>query len=497
MAIKPQYETYRYTGEICRLQSQSIVECRLPGSEIGSVLAIQAKPVPVDCTPDNGEVRYSGKLLLCIVYEDAEGKICRAERGAEFFHKAEDDGVTPACFAKVAFRAENVQHRREGSGLYVSVIVGADIIVYGTCQTEYLLGGENIAVKRADVALCRTVCVSGEVEEEDEFDADYVGDILLHEQTAVVTSVVARAGSLDVDGELVLNVCVLKEDGLGSYERVLPFHVQIPCEEAFGDCKASARAIVKDVHLTAGVDEEKGKSKILFNYTLSVDCFVHTHETVLLASDAFSPCAKLTLKKQNGGGMCLLSQTKCVERVRGVVSLSPAIDGEYALQVALLPKAEAVCRKTEKGFETEGTVSAELLLKNADGGYKTCTLNLPFVFPVEWKGDDICETAVDCLVCGLNVRRKKDGETEAEATVKVCLRGYACREWEYVAQVEEGEKYEESRSAFSIYALREGEELWTASKRLGCMPEDLQKSNPELTFPVRAGERIFVYRQMK
>ena len=172
MAIKPQYETYRYTGEICRLQSQSIVECRLPGSEIGSVLAIQAKPVPVDCTPDNGEVRYSGKLLLCIVYEDAEGKVCRAERGAEFFHKAEDDGVTPACFAKVAFRAENVQHRREGSGLYVSVIVGADITVYGGKQLEYLSGGDGLIVKKEPVTLYKSLCVSGETEAEDEFEAD-------------------------------------------------------------------------------------------------------------------------------------------------------------------------------------------------------------------------------------------------------------------------------------------------------------------------------------
>ena len=497
MAIKPQYETYRYTGEICRLQSQSIVECRLPGSEIGSVLAVQAKPLPVDCTAENGEVRYSGKLLLCIVYEDAEGKICRAERGAEFFHKAENDNVTPACFAKVAFHVENVQHRREGSGLYVSVIVGADIIVYGTRQMEYLLGGDDIAVKRADVALCRTVCVSGEVEEEDEFEADYVGDILLHNQTAVVTGVAVRAGNLDVDGEIVLSVCVLKDDGLCSYERLLPFHVQIPCEDAFGDCKASARAIVKAAHLTAGVDEEKGKSKILFVYTLAVDCFLHTSEIVLLAQDAFSPRAKLSLQKENGGGMYLVKQAKYVERVNGVVSLSPTLDGEYSLQVALLPKAEAVCRKTENGFETEGAVTAELLLKNADGGYRACTLTLPFAFPVDLKGEDLGAVETDCLVCGLNVRRKKDGETEAEATVKVCLRGYANREWEYVAQVEEGESYEENRSAFSIYALRAGEELWTAAKRLGCMPEELEKSNPDLTFPVRSGERIFVYRQVK
>ena len=86
MSIKPQYETYRYKGEVTRLKAQSIVECRLPGSEIGGVLAVQANATPTECTCADGEVRYGGKLLLSLIYEDGAGKICRAERGAEFFH---------------------------------------------------------------------------------------------------------------------------------------------------------------------------------------------------------------------------------------------------------------------------------------------------------------------------------------------------------------------------------------------------------------------------
>ena len=43
MSIQPQFESYRYIGEVCRLRGQSIVECRLPGSEISSILAVHAK----------------------------------------------------------------------------------------------------------------------------------------------------------------------------------------------------------------------------------------------------------------------------------------------------------------------------------------------------------------------------------------------------------------------------------------------------------------------
>ncbi|MBQ7923956.1 MAG: DUF3794 domain-containing protein [Clostridia bacterium] len=495
MLIQPQFETYRYTGEIDCLHSQSMVECRLPGSEIGSVLAIQATAAPTECVCTDGEVRYGGKLLLCVVYEDGNKKICRIERGAEFFHKAEGSAVTPACFAKVAFTVENITHRREGSGLYISVVVGACANVYGGKQIEYLTGGENVVVKTANIGVCKTVCVSGEAEAEDEFETDYVGDILLHSENAVVTRVGASAGVLNVDGELSLNVCVLKSDeSVCAYERLLPFSLEIPCEEAFGNVRASARVCVKSAQLTAGVDEEKGKSKIVFSYVLSADCFLSCIEEVSVAQDAFSPLAQMRLEREKGEGRYLTNTVKCTERIGGVAALSALPEGEYTLEAAVLPHAETVCKKTERGAEVEGAALAEVLLRGADGGRKSCTLSLPFVFPVDIDGEAF---EADCIVCGLNVRRKNGGETEAEATLKVCVKAYERCAWEYIRETEEGEALEESDAAVSIFVPRAGETLWEVAKRLSRTPEELQRSNPDLEFPVKDGERIFVYRQIK
>lgn len=493
--MKPEFETYRYTGEVCRLKSQSIVECRLPGSEIGGILAVQANVVSGECGCADGEVRYGGKVLLCIVYEDADRKVCRMERGAEFFHKAEGSEVSPACFAKALLSVDRITHRREGSGLYVSVVVGADLPVYGGKQIEYLRGGEDVYTKTEKINVCKTVCVSGETEAEDEFDADYVGDILLHSENVVVTSVTCGGGELAIEGELTLNVCVLKGDAeLCSYERLLPIRMVVPAEEAYGDVSASARVRVSSTQLDATVDEEKGKSKILFTYTLTADCFLSTSEEIEVACDAFSTGCELSLDKQKDGGRYLTSTVKCTERVGGEAALSPAIDGEYTLQAALLPRGEIVCKKGERITEAEGVVTAEVLLVSADGGHKTCTLSLPFVFPVNVDGEEI---EADCIVSGLNLRRKNGGEVEAEATLKICLRAYNRLEWEYIHEVREGEPTCESDAAISIFLPRAGEDLWQVAKRLSRAPEELKKSNPDLVFPVKEGERIFVYRQIK
>ena len=495
MSVKPQYEMYRYVGEICRLRSQSIVECRLPGSEISAILAVSAKVAPVDCTCGDGEVNYNGKLILSVVYEDGDRKICRAERGAEFFHKAEGNSVSPACFAKAQLRAENVNYRREGSGLYISVIVGAELTVYGGKQMEYLIGGENVIAKTQAQSICKTVCVSGETEAEDEFETEYVGDILLHSENAIVNRVTASSGQIDVEGEVHLNICVLRSDeSVCAYERLVPFKMQIPSDEAFGKVSAGARVCVKSAHLSAGTDEDAGKSKIVFSYTLSADCFLSVKEEITVVTDAFCTQKELLLKKANDGGMYLLKCEKCVERISGEAVLSPILDGEYLLQAAVMPRAEIVCKKGENGMEAEGVILAEVLLCNQEGAHRSATLSLPFLFPIQTHGD-IAEA--DCAVCGLNVRRKKGGETEAEATLKIALRYYEEMEWEYVSQAEEGEEYVCDDSAFSVFIPYEGEELWQVAKRLKCAPEDLKKSNPDLKFPVEKGKRIFVYRQIK
>jgi len=494
MLMQPQFETYRYTGEIDCLHSQSMVECRLPGSEIGGVLAVQANAVPTECVCADGEVRYGGKLLLCVVYEDIDKKICRMERGAEFFHKAEGKDVSPACFAKVGFRVENVTYRREGSGLYISVVVDALVNVYGGRQIEYLLGGENVVTRTKKVDVCKTVCVSGETEAEDEFDTDYVGDILLHSENAVVQRVGVNAGVLNVEGEISLNVCVLKSDeSVCSYERLLPFAIEIPCEEAFGNTQASARVCVKEARLTCGVDEEKGKSKIVFSYALAADCFLSCVEGIEMADDAFSPLVNVRLEKGKGEGRYLVNTIKRTERIGGEAALSALPEGEYVLETAILPRAELNCKRTEAGVEAEGAVLAELLLRGADGGRKRCELSLPFAFPLDVAGDAF---EIDGVVCGLNVRRK-NGETEADATLKICVKCYQNCVWEYVKDVEEGEKRAANDSAVTIFLPRAGETLWDVAKRLGIAPQDVERNNPNLTFPIKEGERIFVYRQIR
>lgn len=494
MSIKPHFETYRYTTEITKLNSQSIVECRLPGNEISSVLAVYARAVPTECVCADGEVRYGGKLLINVVYEDADRKVCRAERGAEFNHRAQDPLVVPATFAVVRLDTDNVSKRREGSALYVSVVVGAEITVYGSAQAEYLFDGEGLVTKKSAQPIVKTVVCSGETEVEDEFETDYVGDVLLHSETPATGYVTAEAGQIAVSGEVSLNLCALKSDGsLCSYERLIPYRMEIPCDDALPKLPASARVSVLSAVLTAGTDEERGKCKMVAGLVLKAECELFVPDELPACEDVYSTAAEISFKTEKRSGKYVSEILRFTERIGGTASLSVPIDYSANLQAAVLPRAEISCKKGENGGEAEGAIFADVLLCDADGVHKSAALSLPFLFPVNFA--DAAFAEAEATVCGLSVRQRREGEAEAEATLKVTVKLFKEANAEYVSEVEEGEAYAANESAISIYVPQEGDGLWETAKKLRRAPEELEKSNPELTFPVKKGERIFVYRQ--
>lgn len=491
MFIKPQYDNYRYTSELTKIQSQSIVECRLPSGEISSVVTVSARAVPEETTCLDGEVKYSGKLYLTVVYKDLDGKICRAERGAEFFHKAQDERVTPACFAKTVFDADGIRTRREGSGFYISVVVGAVISLYGTAQMEYLVGGDGLVVKNATAEVVKTVCASGETEEEDSFETDGVADVLLHSERANIAQAYLSGGKVTVIGEILSSLCLLKDEKVSSYERQIPFTVELPVDEWVEKSPVRAKTEIKSAQITVTTDEEKNKSKANVSLVLYTECLLYKKEETSVCDDVFSPVCDLVVKKEKTTGRYLTNVQRFTERVGGTASLNVAFDGDFTLQSVVKSKVELTCKKTVSGYEAEGYIEAETAIECADG-VKNATVTLPFVFPMQ--ADD-GELDVEGAVYGLSVRRNGDS-VEADATIKVTANVYQQIESEYVQSVEEGEKYPETTSAFSIYVPTEGDGLWEIAKKLKSDPDEVKKSNPNLEFPVKKGERLFIYRQL-
>ena len=491
--MKAHYQSYCYGVELCKAEGQSIVECRMAAGDIGGIVDVEAHAALLQASCESGEVKYGGKLFLTVLYTDSEGKLCRAERGAEFFHRAEHSGVTPACSAQGELSIERVDTRRDGASIVVACVVGGRFSVFGERCMEYLTGGEGLIVDAEDVLLGKVYTANTAFEEADEFETDYAQDILLHGESVIVTDVRADMGVVDVGGEIALHFCMQRRDGsLCTYERTVPFKAQVLCDGATPSSTATAKVAVQSAYLTADTDEERGRSKIAVDFTLTAAVCVYEKEELSVGRDAFSTECFLSLKQQKEATMYALNGENRTERIHGV----PVLEGLNSMAgktpcAVVSPSASVRLCQGEQGVEVEGVIEGKVLYQNEGGGYGCVKMQLPFLFPFSAALD----SELSCSVCGLSVRLRASGELEAEGTLKMRVTPYERLGVSCICEAAEGEQRPKQCAGISVYMTERGDGLWETAKRLCVPPEQLREENPSLCFPLKGEERLVIYRQ--
>lgn len=495
--MKANYQSVNTFGGLCEASAQSIVECRLQSAEVVKVLLCEPRVVLEESACDSGEVRYGGKLLVSFLYEDASGKLCRAERGAEFFHKAENVQIAPAHTAVGGLTVQNVKLRREGGQLIASCVIEAKFTILGSRRHTYVIGGEDLLVQKSPVPFYSVYTATATVEEEDEFECDFAQDILLHSESVGVTDVRASIGEVETKGELCLQFCMLRSDGsLCSYERITPIKAQVLLDNAMPSLSAKATARILSTHVSAATDEERGKSKIVVSYRVEFTVTVYEKTETEVAVDAYSTEVETELKTEKIDTMYALNVKNLTERVHGTVLFSEEITADKTLLAVVFPRSTASLQTTDSGTELQGAIEAKALYRLTDGGVEAVDVTLPFIFPIEVEGN-AQEAEVECRVYGFGLRVRAGGETEAEATLKLRITTYEKASACYLTEVTEGEKKQEKTCGISVYVTAAGEDLWTTAKRLSLSPQQLLVANPQLTFPLKGEERIIVYRQKR
>ena len=497
--MKANYQSVSSIRKLCNASGQSIVECRLNGGEIASVLLCEPTVCLEQATCGNGEIEYSGKLVLAFLYEDVEGRICRAERGAEFYHKAEHPQIAPAHTLAGELSAQGVKLRREGGQLIASCIVEAKFDVFGQQRYTYVSGGEGLQVRKEQASVYSCYSATTTVEEEDEFECDFAKDVLLHTECADVTEVHTGMGEVSVSGELCMRFCLLKEDGsLCPYERMTPIKAQVLLDASTRNTSCCARMRVLSARVSAATDEQRKKSKIVLSYQVQVEVCAYEKTEIDCVADAYATDVELELKWEKIATRYALEAKKYTERVHGTPIFKGNLPEGGKLLAIVCPKTEAALEKGENGWELQGVVEAKALYQPVEGGVVAVEVALPILLPMLGAEQDEkawTDAEVECSVYGFGLRVRADGETEAEGTLRVRITPYVDGETVYLSEVAEGEKKPEKTCAISIYMPTCGEDSWTLAKRLSMTEETLIKSNPHLTFPLKGEERILIYRQ--
>lgn len=498
MSVSGKYEKCTYIAVGRPFAAQTIVECRLADWSDNTVLAVDARTVLGGAEVLSGEVRYGGRLYFTVLAATPEGSVIGAERGAEFTHKAECESAAPAQTADVRLCVEKVEAKKDGRAIVLTAILSAEITLFVPAELSYLSGGDGVAVDLRPVRVTRVHACRGEAEIEEEFDTEYVGDVIAHSERACVQRVTASAGALDVSGEICLGILAKREgeNDTVSYERLIPFRAEIPCDEASQGCGCSAEAVVRSVNISASCDEDKNRCRILAEFTLGLSGRAYRGETVYMGADAFCPGYESVLERTAVESCEPVAAFSAAERISGTAAISEKVDFACSLQAIAFGGVRAAASASDGEVIAEGVVSATVLMKDGDGVPSGTELSLPFSFPVRCDRAKAGQrVAVSALACGISARQKKEGELEAECALKLYFTLYESSRTEAVTRIEAGAAVPESAAAVSVYIPAAGDGLWDVAKKLKKPPEEVRRTNAELEFPLTGGERIVIYRR--
>lgn len=502
MAISPVFESIKLNKKQAELKDQVKVLSTLSllSDDVRKILSCSAFSVITDKTVLNGKVKYGGRVNFFISYLSTSGKIEKIESATEFLGELafgdllEDDDV------RILTKTEKVSADLTGTKVTACAYIGVVATVFSNATVSVLSGGDNLIIDSKEVPFVKSLGKKEAVmpvEEQFEINAE-IEEVLYHRVSATITSVGCGVGSIIVDGQTLFSVIALQKNAKGNIireDRVIPFRMEIECEEAMPALSANAFVIEKSFKTDVRVEEDTSKSTITLYATLSFVGEAFVESSAVIVCDAFSLDEHVELKPS-----CFPYYKVCDMRSnREEIFTRHAIE-ELPINSVLCAvgeeRAEVLTSEIIGGkIKVNGLISARLYFAGQDGDYFSTQTEAPFEVYLEAPVSEDANLTV--VAKAEKARARVISSTEVEISLEVYFNVYPCVNGiiNYVSEVNSLGKKEPDTHAISVYIPTPGEDLWGLAKRLNVAPETLVETNKELRFPLTGDERIVIYRK--
>ncbi|MBE7088512.1 MAG: hypothetical protein E7370_03205 [Clostridiales bacterium] len=493
MSFNPVFQTDVYKKQIAEISAQSIVECKFMQVDgVGEIIAVYPQISTVLCEVSSGRINYTGRLVCTLVYIDDSGKFCRVQKGVEFSHYADDENFAPSHTAICTLKCQKTTLKREGSAIVVSAVACANMLVFANAERTLISGAEGVVCKTENLSFSSAQPFFGESEVEDEFEVDGVADVLVPTTSVHISRVECVSGEIKIEGELFLSVLAIRGDSPVSLEKTVPYKALIPCDNGYLLQNALCFAEVKDLTVTASVNEEAGRCQISIVAALGYSGVFYEQRELPVAVDAFSAKNAVELSFAEEVEYKVDAVKTFTERLFGLCATKSKLDYSCTFKATALPTVEYFYNKETAMLEG---VIASLLIYEQNGEERSTEINLPFAVNLANQGlNEQDKVQISVAVSGVSVRRKNQDECEAEAVLKIYLFPIKCNSCRYITQLTQGEELNCNKSAVSVFIPKSGDSLWEVAKRLKMTPQEVTKLNAGLEFPLTGKERIIIYR---
>ncbi len=358
-----------------------------------------------------------------------------------------------------------------------------------------LSGGEDIYIKEGQLVFDSATGKSTDtLTVEDEFEVGYaVSEVLMHRESVTLKEITSGISAVNFEGEVNLALSLLpfsENSDILKEVRKIPFRFEMENVGALPTMRACGAAEIKKVAVKVVADEAKAKSVVTVEIVLGFTGEAMDETAVSIAEDAYSVSHFLLLKRETVDYRKFIGQNTYGERLSEATD-TKTLDGGRLI-TALGERINVFSAVSDKGrIKITGTVSSDVIFKNADNGTTVQKAEAPFDIDCEVTGEAVIGRV---YLTDFNVR-EQNGNVEFDFAINCEYALYEDLKANIVTEVTESGEREQNGSAITVYLPSGGDELWDVAKTLGESEENIVKYNPDLTFPLRAEDRVIIYRQ--
>ncbi len=477
------------------------VECKtdIPSEKVAKILTVSAFACIKERAVVEKKINYTGRATFYIAFEDQEGELRKTECNTDFSGAINVDRDVEK--SKIILTVKNEKTEAELTGLYLAgrayICVGAEIS--DSKSENALIGGDGLIVNTCQVSTQKSLGYKSTVYPlEEEFEVNYaVEQVVFQRAQATVTACQCGVGAIIVDGQVEMQAIFLQKGDkkdIIKEARLIPFRVEIECEDAMPANLATARVFEKSLKTNIAVDEDKGGSLVTVGIILEFVGEAYAQNSIDIAVDAF--CKTHELDVQVGAIECVeaLDVQSCQKELYTPINIEELAEGSE-FKCVFGESVEIISQEcAESGINVSGVFYGNALYKNAQGKCFTKKIESPFEATLSCT---TCAGASYNVIANATCAKAKSSFNGLEVEWSLCVTVYAKKKcgFKFIKGYSLAKEKRANDCAISVYIAVEGEELWSLAKRLNETPEELASANPDLQFPLCGSERIIVYRQ--
>ena len=507
MAFEPNYEKIVSSVRKNLGVTQVVVEAKLPlneGTTMVKVLCANAKTYISSSELVGKDVNFNGYVGFQVVYLDENNNPQGLDFTAEFRDRYSINEAISGTSILMANVVE-VKYSAVDNGIKMVAIVEVDIDGIVTSEADALVGysdnetffrNETIEYSTFENVLNEKFEVMGEMEIKDS-----VQKILSVCPSAFIDAVMINDNYITLKGGINVNICYISDEErpvLRSYHAQLDYTQDVAGENVDQQSivQSMLNVVLNDVKVTIAMDANSANVSLVV--PLIYNGYHFKRKSSEIVTDLFNLENMMNINYQSVDVLSVVESRNYEEKISGSTQIDdtqPFIDevtGVCCNNIVLTNSAVV-----DNNILIEGVASTTVLYFNREMN-ATNSVEVEIPFSLNLNHSDIPNgytPSVNVAFGEILAKGRRGKEIDIEGKIFAFVDLYKTDNEAVISQVQMLDERILEDCALSIYIVKENDTIWDIAKEMNVSPDVILEQNPELELPLKAGDKVVIYKQ--